>query len=410
MGHSGAGKSCLSRQKDGNAVRESTPQVGGTASNMIDTIGARQGQVAESVAATAKAARGVMMNLARDSCDVSPSTAVTREEERTRGPMSTVTASRQAFQRKPSILPVAFPSDLLCPARMEHRIEGTTGVDMLSVEGVGCDPKMWEPGESSGLGIEQLPAQAAGAATAAQHLPAPRQDSGDLPAASCEVKIATAAQAASETCKEDEPLHRHASTLEAMISAMAHVPPSVPPECVQGVEISIPARKSRPASSPPRRNRTAAGVDHRATGRNYHHNQKMLLMSQHKQKDFRETEGEAIRRAAVPCKPLLKSFSWTGGDDILDSASGREGVDSQLPSEQRQGRGSDKQRETSCKEDFQFGVNDTSGDEPGFCIARAATNTCSGLGRPLPGSRGGGGGGEVVRGETKPPLTTPFSR
>lgn len=393
---------------------ESTPQDGDITPNTGDTaVGDRPGRLAESVMVTR--ATGGMINLAGDSGDLSPTTG--EEEECEYGPTNTATATRTTYDRESPFLPFAFPLDLLRPPRIEHGIEGTTDVAILRVAGVGGDPRIGESRPSSGQKMRQLSAEAGAAAVAiksAKYPPVSCRDSG-LPAASCKVKPTSVATAALGTGEELKHLHHHASTLE-MFSAMAHVPPSVPPECVQGVKISVPVKNTRPLSSSPRRVQTMAGTDHRATGGDGHHTQEVPpLPTLHKPENIRETEG-ACRRAAAPYNSLLKSFSWAGGDEKIDIAGRHGAVALQLLSEQRQGRGGDDPRESSRAEDLQLHVNDLSGNIPRPCSVRAAANTCIGLGRPLSGRGGGGGGtggrggGEGVRGEDEAPLATPFSR
>lgn len=264
--------------------------------------------------------------------------------------------------------------------------------------------RMWESKPPSGQMFQQLSAEAEARATVAtasvQYPLLPCRDGG-LPSASCNVKESTAAQVALRTRNEPQHHHNHASTLE-MISAMAHAPPSVAPECVQGVEISIPAKQPRPTSSSPRRIWTSHGMDHRAT--NGDGDSKREIPSLCKLENAQEdAEGGATRRAAAPCNTLLKSLSWAGGDERIDTGSRHEGVALQLLSEHRQGRGGDDQRETSCAEDLQLHVKDISRNLPPPSCA------VTGLGLSFLAGRAGGAG-TGVRGEDKQRWTTPFSR
>lgn len=378
---------------------ESTPQAGGTTLNVADTALEGPGRLTNSVLLTT--ARGGTTSWACDSSDVSSPTMAAGEEECAYCPRTTTTATRTAIGQKPSCSPVALPSYFLRSPRAQHGMEGTAVVDSLRVEGVGGDPSLWEC-------IQHLPAGApegtAATVTEVTHPPQPCRDKG-LPTPSCKVKTAPATCAA---CNGVEHPRRHASTLET-ISAMAHSPPSVPPECVQGVEMSITVKQTRPAFLSPRGVRTAAGVGHCAADGGGRHGQGIPSLL-HKQDNFQETDGGAIRRAAAPCIPLLKSFSWAGGDEIIATAAGRHGgVAVQIRSEHTQRRGSDTQRETSRAEDLQLHVTDTPGNTPRPRSVRVATTACTRRDVSSPRSRGGGGG-DGVHGEGEPPLTTPFSR
>lgn len=365
-----------------------------TTTNKVDAVGDTPGLLVESVMVTP--ARGGLAYRATDSGDLMLSKAATGEEGCAYDPTNTATATGTIVDGKTSCLQVALPSDLLQSPRVEHRIEGTADVDIFRVEGkVGGDPRMWGFTPSVGLIVDPFPAQQVErgttvAATAIKDPLLPCTGNGLL-ADSCETMITiAAAQAALGTCKEVEHLlHSQASTLE-MISAMAHMPASVPPDCIQGVEMSTPAKTNWPASSSPGRIWTRAGIYHRATDDDGHHNHE--IPSLRKQEKVQGTEGGTTRRVvATPYESLLKSFSWAGGDESIDAASRYGGVASQALAEQRQGRGGEDPQETCCAENLQLHVTETLGN---------------GLGRASPGKRGGGG----VGGEDKQPMTTPFSR
>ena len=410
--HDRPAKYRLSSRGDWKAAAVSKPQAVGTKPSEAATAGATPERSMESVMMST--AGGGMATSAKGSGVLVSSEGIPGKEEYTNGQTNTATATRKTFGRKPSRLRAALPLDLLRSPRTEYGIEGTADIDILRVEGVGGDPRIWESIPSVGLPFPQLPAEAAAGKKvpdAGGKYPLPCTGS-DLPATSYKTNTAkAAAQAASWAFEKVEHLHRHVSTLE-MISAMAHMPPVLmPPECVEGVEISIPVINPQPAVSSPRRIRTVAGADHCATDgdRHCHHE---LLGTEKPQ----EIGGGQPRRVAAPCKSLLKSCSWAGGDESIGTAACRRfrGVTSHMSGEQRQVRGVEDQQETHRAEDRQLHVNDSSGNTPRPCSVKVAKDTCATLGRAMPENRGGGGaggaGGEGSLGEDEQSMTTPFSR
>eukprot|EP00903_Cladosiphon_okamuranus_P019470 g17904.t1 len=304
LGHDKAATCRLWSQGDKRAAPEPiSQQSDATTTDKAGAVGDTPGLMVESV----MAARRGLANRATGSGDFVFSKAASGEEGCAHDPNNTATPAGMIVDGKPSCLQVAISSGFLQSPRVEHGTEGTAGADILRVDGVGGNPRMWGSIPSEGLTRHQSPAEVdrgkTAAATAGKDPLLPCAGSG-LPAASPgeTMTTAVAAEAASGTCNEVERLHRHVSTLE-MISAMAHVPASVPPDCVQGVEISIPAGKPRPASSPPRRILTRAGVDNCAIddGR---FNQEMPPL--YKREKFRGNEGGTAKRVAAPCTSLLR--------------------------------------------------------------------------------------------------------
>ena len=395
--NNGAAKSRLPSQGDQNDAPKSAPWAGGTAPG---ADGFRPGRTAGP--STAMSPRGGTSSRATGSGDVPSSKSATREEGCGGGPMDTAAAPKPAFDRRLPFLPGALPSNLLRPPRKKLGTEGRTGVGTLRVEGTGGDPRIWESVPLAGQDLQRVQAEAkkggatAAVATAATYPLSSDGDSDLLASGSCRMKTTTAAaRSASGTVREVTRLHRRAASTLEMMSAMAHVLPSVPPECVQGFEISTPANNARPASSSPRRIRTRGGIDQRVTGGDGHHDEE--TRSPHKQEDFRDTtEGRAIQHVDVPYTPLLKSFSWAGEDEGKHPACRNGGVALQVFSEQmRQRRGGDDPREL-----------------PGAEILQLHLNDASGINAPRQGTIRGGGGGEEegVCGEDEPPIPTPFSR
>eukprot|EP00752_Nemacystus_decipiens_P015667 g13981.t1 len=416
--HNGAAKSRSPSQGDQSDVLEPIPQAGGATPNVGNNADEiyRPGRVSEWLTATPPS--GGTASRARGSGDVPLlSTSPTGEEGCACGPTDTAAATKTGSDRKSSVLTRPLPSDLLKPSRTKLGIGGRMDVNTLRVEGVGesIPSSGKKPRRRTQAGAERGATAAAITTEVTYPLLISRQS--DPPAAgSCKINTATTTRAASLGTGEEvaHVRHRpHASTLE-MISAVAHVLPSVPPQCVHGFEISIPAKKPRPASSSsPRRIRTTAvaavaGIARRTTDGEEHRDEGAPWAPERTRS--REAEGRGIRRlAAAPCGPLHKSFSWAGGDERNGEAGSGGGAASRVLSDEqwRQVGGGDAKRGPSYAEMVELHLSDTSGAiQPRTCM-RTATFTCTGLDPSFPGCRRGGGGGG---GEEGPPSTTPFSR
>lgn len=428
----------LSSRRERNALREPSTRestnAGGTTAHTVDAAGGRPGLLSDSAAvATAAGERGWeeqggevgydscrARNMTRDSAAMFSTTAAVAEEDGyTFGPTIPATTTNAAIdkdERNPwNVLLAAPPPDLLRSPRVECEIPVTTGCADLGVQGIGRVLIGGPRRPTSGRRTLQLPVAVA-AATKDEDAPSPCRESGRPPSA-CEVETTTAVRV---------------STLE-MISAMTNVSPSVPPECVTGLEIRIRAKQTRPASASPRHLRTAAGITNRVTVGCGHYNLEVpSRVAGQYQPSYARATGATFRGVATPCNPLLRVFSWTGGEGEVAAASSgndnnndslRKVAASQLFSENKRGGdgglgagGVERPRTSCCADDLQLYVEDSLEKNPGSCTERFGvhTHTDARLDRLSPGNGGEGGEGEggfaANCGEEQPFMSTPFSR